>query len=575
MRCAASIGMFYAALATDYDGTIATDGIVPAQTVEALRWLRERGKILILVTGRELPELQGLFPEIGLFDAVVAENGALLFLPQRGELRALAQPPPPELVEELRRCGVAPLSVGSSVVATWTPHEVTVLEVVRALGLEWQITFNKGAVMCLPPGINKASGLAQALTELKLSPLNVIAVGDAENDHAFLTACGYSAAVANALPAVKQSADHVTEADHGAGVTELVHAWMNDQEHFGTTMVRHGLKLGGAEGDELYLWPGLHKVLIAGASGGGKSSLATALVEQILASGAQLVGLDPEGDYDNLAGIAHLGTAERSPAMDEACSLLDDPQANLMLGLLAVPHQDRPDLLSSLLGRLTEMRAKLGRPHWLLVDEAHHFLPAEATLPIATVATSLPGSIFVTVEPRLLSSDLLGGINFVIAPGAGAKDVVEQFCALTGCSPPRLAREPGEDDALFWDVAHGRVLVAAAPEPATEHQRHIRKYAEGSLSDERSFYFRGPEDKLSLRANNLIAFLDLADGVDDDTWRFHLARGDYSRWLGETIGDEELADEVRKIETAPETGPDETRASVRAAVERRYAAPAS
>src|SRR5688500_14379510 len=106
--------MFYAALATDYDGTIAHDGVVPAQTVDALRWLKERGKLLILVTGRELPELQGLFTEIGLFDAVVAENGALLFLPQQGELRSLAQPPPQELVDRLRERNVSPLSVAAA-----------------------------------------------------------------------------------------------------------------------------------------------------------------------------------------------------------------------------------------------------------------------------------------------------------------------------------------------------------------------------------------------------------------------------------------------------------------------------
>ena len=46
--------------------------------------------------------------------------------------------------------------------------------------------FNKGAVMILPSGVNKATGLAAALEELGLSPHNVVGVGDAENDHAFL-----------------------------------------------------------------------------------------------------------------------------------------------------------------------------------------------------------------------------------------------------------------------------------------------------------------------------------------------------------------------------------------------------
>jgi hypothetical protein len=44
-------------------------------------------------------------------------------------------------------------------VATWEPHQATVLEAIRELGLEHHIIFNKGAVMVLPPGINKAAGL--------------------------------------------------------------------------------------------------------------------------------------------------------------------------------------------------------------------------------------------------------------------------------------------------------------------------------------------------------------------------------------------------------------------------------
>jgi len=50
--------------------------------------------------------------------------------------------------------------------------------------------------MVLPAGINKASGLPAALARLRLSPLNVVGIGDAENDTAFLQACGCAVAVA-------------------------------------------------------------------------------------------------------------------------------------------------------------------------------------------------------------------------------------------------------------------------------------------------------------------------------------------------------------------------------------------
>ena len=82
--------------------------------------------------------------------------------------------------------------------------------------------FNKGAVMVLPSGVNKASGLACALEELSIEAADVAGVGDAENDHALLEMCGVGAAVANALPSLKEHADLVLTGRHGAGVTQLI-----------------------------------------------------------------------------------------------------------------------------------------------------------------------------------------------------------------------------------------------------------------------------------------------------------------------------------------------------------------
>ena len=121
----------------------------------------------------------------------------------------------------LERRGVTPLAIGRVIVATREPYDRDVLEAIRALGLELQIVFNKGAVMVLPPGVNKASGLAAALKELALDPRHVVAVGDAENDHAFLGACGRGVAVANALPMLKAAADWVTSGARCEGVVEL------------------------------------------------------------------------------------------------------------------------------------------------------------------------------------------------------------------------------------------------------------------------------------------------------------------------------------------------------------------
>jgi hypothetical protein len=214
--------MRYLALASDYDGTLATDGQVNDETIAALERLRQSGRKLLLVTGRELDDLMSVFPQIDLFDLVVAENGALLYNPTSHEEKLLGSQPPEEFIKLLRDRGVDPLSVGRVIVATWHPNETKVLEAIRELGLELQIIFNKDAVMILPSGVNKATGLTAALNELGLSPDNTVGVGDAENDHAFLSLCACGVAVANALPMLKERADFVTAGARGAGVVELI-----------------------------------------------------------------------------------------------------------------------------------------------------------------------------------------------------------------------------------------------------------------------------------------------------------------------------------------------------------------
>jgi HAD superfamily hydrolase (TIGR01484 family) len=212
----------YLALATDYDGTLATDGTVGRETVAALGRLAATGRKLILVTGRQLNDLLHVFPEATLFDAVVAENGAVLYRPASRETRALASPPPAQFIEALRRRGVAPLWTGQVVVATVQPNEKAVIDVIRELGLDLQVILNKGSVMVLPASVDKASGLRAALDALALSPQDVVAIGDAENDQAFLAICGCGVAVANALDALKAGAGHVTRGEAGAGVREII-----------------------------------------------------------------------------------------------------------------------------------------------------------------------------------------------------------------------------------------------------------------------------------------------------------------------------------------------------------------
>lgn len=214
-------------IATDYDGTLAKDGRADEQALAALEQWRSNGRHLLLVTGREQQSLHSVCPELDLFDLVVAENGGVLYSPATGEARLLASPAPPDFLDQLQRRGVNPLSAGKCIVATVISQEAALLCAIQDLRLPWTVIRNRDSVMALPEGIDKGTGLCAALAELGIDEEGVMGIGDAENDHAFLANCGFTVAVANAVPALKQEADLVTEGACGAGVVEAVHHLLN------------------------------------------------------------------------------------------------------------------------------------------------------------------------------------------------------------------------------------------------------------------------------------------------------------------------------------------------------------
>ena len=573
--------MRYLALCCDYDGTLATHGRLLPGTVAALERLIASGRRLIMVTGRELDDLQSVCKRLDLFEYVVAENGALLYQPATRAEKTLAPRPPDEFAAQLRRRGVDRVSQGRVIVATWEPFETIVLETIRDMGLELQVIFNKGAVMVLPAGVNKATGLACALEALGLSPHNAVAVGDAENDHALLRSCEFAVAVANALPKLKEAADLVTARDHGAGVAELIDAIIKDDlASFEPRLGRHHILLGtdaGAGGEEVKLPPHGENVLLVGTSGSGKSTLTTGFLERLAEHKYTFCLIDPEGDYENFADAVSLGTATRPPSVDEIVQLLTKQHTSCVANIVGLPIADRPAFFASLAPRLQELRARSGRPHWIVIDEAHHLLPAEWQPGPLALPGKLSGVWQVTVHPELIAPQALAGITTIIAVGKQPGEAFGQLARIRKTKPPRLADaqlEPGE--ALLWRIASKekprRLKIAPSH---TERRRHKRKYAEGELPPERSFYFRGPQNRLKLRAHNLIMFLQMADGVDTDTWTHHLRNGDYSEWIRNAIKDDELAGRIRGVEQDAALPAEESLRLVREAVEERYTLPAT
>jgi HAD superfamily hydrolase (TIGR01484 family) len=571
--------MHYFALACDYDGTLALHGVVSNETLQALKRVRESGRQLILVTGRVMDELQQVFPALDLFDWIVAENGALLYQPATREEKVLGERPPDKFVAALAERKVEPLSVGRVIVATWHPHETTVLETIRDLGLELQVIFNKGAVMVLPSGVNKATGLKAALMELGLSPHNAVGVGDAENDHAFLTLCECAVAVANALPTIKERADLVTERDHGAGVIELIDRLLDsDLKELEARLARYDIAVGSTDdGQEVRLRPYGVNVLVAGTSQGGKTTLTSGIIERLAEQGYQVCVIDPEGDYAALESAVVLGNDQAGPTADEVLELLSKPNENVVVNLLGIGLEERPQFFfATLLPRLQELRARTGRPHWIVIDEAHHLLPSSLDPVRHALPKETHGFLIITMKPGSLNPGALSVFDTIIAIGESPEQTISEFCQETGANPPALSPttlEKGE--ALIWSLRDrdSPVRIRSIP-PRAESRRHRRKYAEGELPPDRSFYFRGPDRKLNLRAQNLMLFLQLAEGVDDETWLYHLRRGDYSRWFRDEINDEELAEEVHRIERLQGSSATQSREAIKAAVEERYTAPA-
>ena len=572
--------MRYVCAVFDYDGTLAKDSRVAPSTVEALKKLRESGRKIILATGRQLEDLLGVFPDAELFDEIVAENGAALYTPASRNYKVLAEPPPASFVEELRRRGVTPIAVGDSIVATWRPNEQTVLDVIRDEGLGLQVIFNKDAVMVLPSGVSKATGLTSAAEELGLSLHNLVGAGDAENDHAFLSLCECSVAVANALPSLKERADYVTSKDHGYGVEELIERILEDDlASLAPRLARHRLLLGHSDsGGEFRVEPYGARLMVAGPSGGGKSTTVSALLERLIENHYQVCLVDPEGDYDDFEQFVTLGGPERIPAATEILEVLKKPESSLSINLLGVPVEDRPAYFRSLLPSLQELQTRTGRPHWLVIDEAHHLLPAGSPDLGSILPKEFASVLLITVHPDHVSPVMLDAVTGLLIIGPNPQEVISQFNAGSGrqlSADGAKGSGNGLGKIVAWMFGEGAAAQNIAVEPGKlELKRHRRKYAAGELGEDKSFYFRGPEGKLNLRAHNLRTFIQLTKGVDDETWLYHLKGGHYSQWFREAVKDQNVGEEISKIERDDHPNAAESREHIIEIIEKNYTEPA-
>ena len=536
--------MHFLALAVDFDGTIAEHGNVPGEVCEALLTLKNSGRKLLLITGRELQALKHQFSRLDLFDLVVAENGALLYDPATDTEELIADPASTELVGRLRDKGVSPLSVGRSVVATWHPFEDAVISSIRELGLELHITFNKDAIMVLPPSVNKASGLSAALLKLGICELNVVGVGDAENDHAFLASCGCSAAVSNAIASIKARADICLTQDHGRGVRELIDLLLQKDAAL-VPVERIGLQLGQTD-DARPIWlPAESVLLVLGNSGSGKSNYVTWLTERMIHARQGFSVIDPEGDYLSLAGAVTVGGLTVPPTTEDSLHHLLQARLNVVVSTLALDPAQRVQLFGELLPFIQRLRGTSGRPAWLIVDEAHYMLPPCSVWPQGFLADM--GAVIVALDFDQVCPALLEGVDVLVTLGSTARELVHRFATRTQRKVPIFpASSPGLDQVCVWDLHDAeRVVLLEQQQPDQTHHRHSGKYAVGDVGAWHAFYFPA----LGQSASNLSEFLSALARLDDRGFREHCAARDFSNWFREVIRDDVLANKTRLIES--------------------------
>ncbi len=544
-------------LALDYDGTIATNGTLHDEVKAAIAEVRARGIVVLLATGRMLSDLRVLLGDLELFDAVVAENGAVLALPKLGRTFAFAAAPQEALLEYLRMRGMHPRQ-GSCVVELPASDARPALDAVRALQLPVSLQFNRDRLMLLPQAVSKATGLREALRMLRLSAHNAIAVGDAENDHELLAACEVGYAVAWGSPALQAVADGLVIGDG----PQAIAGWIRRITATGTIHTapsgRRRIVVGRHEDGSLATIPARgQNILIAGGVSSGKSSLAGLLCERWLSLRYTLCLFDAEGDYgelESLPGVLLLGADGRLPEVQDLVRVMRHADVSVVVDLVRQPLEEKRRFVRSALPALFAMRRDSGLPHRVVLDEAHYFLcPGSCAVMAATPDTGL---LAVSYRVRELDSRVLQSMGTVMSTRdtdpesaralralCGGKGSDEQWASMLLEIPPDGAvLMPSRDDP----VREPRPFRASLRQ--TQHVRHRHKYMDAPIQAGHEFRFTFADGTVGSVARSLQELVDVLGSVATERIAAHIRRGDLSRWIREILRDDVLANAVAGME---------------------------
>ncbi len=565
-------------LAFDFDGTIAENGVVPPKICTALEQLHASGYVLFLVTGR-LTESVSIGALTDLFTGIVWENGAVLYDTASHETQLPFGPLDRRLVEALAAAGV-PLEHGLAIVSTWAPHNETVWRVINEWGGDAVVIKNKSAIMILPAGAAKGSGLQRLLTICGFSPRNLVGFGDAENDLSLLGLGEYGVAVADAVPSLKAIADLVATQPGPAGVLEVLTGyWLNGQQLEIPLRREIQISIGEDENNVPVFLSGAllagNNLGIFGDSGAGKSWVAGLLAEGMHHANYQVLLIDPEGDFRGMQVmsevVAFKGGLHTMPSPSVVATVLESVGVSVVLDLSEYPISRRGEYMANLLRLIRPLRERKFRPHWILLEEAQFFLSpfSDHYQPILEVLTPMlagGGWAFVSYSPAQLGDPVLSALSHCLLTRLNEADsirAVRQQFQLPASIPERIPRQ------YVWVSGKGmvRLLSNARRVP---HIRHLYKYLDNPLPKQKRFYFRDKHGYLGLEAASLFEYLQLLARLPIESLSYHQARDDFAAWAEGALGDAELAAHLRKLAHRQLTGESLRKALLRC-VARHYA----
>ena len=543
-------------LALDFDGTIAVNDTIDVDVAAAIQEARTAGLLVVLVTGRTLSDLDALFCSPPPFDAIVAENGAVLRLPNLFSPVMLTQAPDLQFLAELQSHGIRHQR-GHCVVDASADVAPQIVEIIRRLGLPLAITFNLSRLMILPHGVSKASGLQEALWRLRASVHNTIAVGNAENDHELLEVCEIGAAVAWGSEALKRNADEIVPGDDPRAVARYIRGILSLARIPPARMGRRQIRFGTlSTGEPLDFAVRGRNILIGGDPKSGKSWMAGSLCEQLILQRYSLCILDPEGDYaclEALPGVIVRPVDSSDASFPGLERDLAHPDLSLVIDLSAAPQEDKPRLARRLLETVNRFRRTTGLPHRVVVDEAHYFLNRLDDPRLFD--HELGGYLLVTYRISDLSPDILRASEAVIVTRVADR---RQALALLALAPgirtseglALLANLAIDEAALLpGPLESGNSLkrFRVAPRLAA-HVRHRRKYADVPVRLDQEFVFTQAGRPVGNRARAVRDLLSELPELPADVVQGHLDRGDFHRWIEDVFGDSELGAAIRCLE---------------------------